>query len=131
MKYNLAKQAQTTQLDSAEIVERVISACMDAKGRDIVILDVAEVFGLADNFIVVSGRSDRQSQGIANKVIDHLAREGVKPTSIQGFEEGHWIVVDYDDVVVHVFYEPARMHYNIESLWAKAGRHTVDSKSGQ
>ena len=125
MKLNLAKKSEPG-LSSAELAERVIAASMDAKAREVVILDVAELFGLADNFIIMSGRSDRQVQGIANRILDSLGREGVKPTSIEGFESGHWILLDFDDVIVHIFYEQMREHYNVESLWTTAPRREIE-----
>jgi ribosome-associated protein len=115
----------TKELTPLELTTQIINACADAKGKDIAVLDVSKVFGLADYFIVVSGRSDRQVQGISNKVVDSLSRLGVHPAAREGLDEGQWVLLDYGDVIVHVFYEPARDHYDVESLWTKARRLEV------
>ena len=103
-----------------DVVKNVYDACDDAKGKEVVILDVAKNFGLADYFIIASGRSDRHSQGIANKIIDSLDKLGIEPYSIQGMENGQWVVIDCSEVVVHIFYEPLRDKYDLESLWMNA-----------
>ena len=103
-----------------EIVKHVYDACDDAKGKEVVILDVAKNFGLADYFLIATGRSDRHTQGIANRAIDELKKLGLEPYSVQGMEDGKWIVIDCIEVVLHVFYEPLREKYDLESLWMNA-----------
>lgn len=88
-------------------------------------LDVREVFGLCDYFVMVSGRSDRQVQGIANKILRTLEVRHVKPHTLEGLEKAHWVLMDFNDVVVHVFYEPLRKYYDLESLWVKAKRFDI------
>lgn len=116
----LALASATT--NSQELARLIGEACQEAKGNGLVTLDVADIADVADYFVIVSGRSDRHAQGIANRIIDELAQRGIEPTSTEGFEQGHWVLLDYDDVVVHVFYEPTREHYDLEGLWAKAPR---------
>jgi len=108
----------------------IVNACADAKGKDITVLDVAEVFNLSDHFIIVSGRSDRQVQGISNKIIETLSNLGAKPLSVEGLDDAHWVLLDFDDVIVHVFYEPVRKHYDLENLWMKARRLDLTTKEG-
>lgn len=110
---------------SLELTDRIVHACQSAKGKDIAILDMDGVFDMTDYFIVVSGRSDRHTQGIGNKLINELEKQGIKPETIEGFDDGHWILIDYCDVVVHIFYEPVRKHYDIEGLWVHAKRLAV------
>ena len=112
---------------ASHVMKRIVSAASDAKGRDIVVLDVSKVSDIASYFVIVSGRSDRQVQGISNRILDGLREEGTKPFSTDGLDKGHWVLMDFSDVVVHVFYEPMREHYNLESLWASAKRVKVDS----
>ena len=104
------------------LVYDVVNACAEAKGKDIVVLEVSKVFGIASHFIIVTGRSDRQTQGICNKVIDALASQGIEPISVDGMETGHWVLADFGDIIVHVFYEPTREYYDLEGLWANADR---------
>ena len=110
----------STEPAPLELAQSVIDACLEAKGREISVLDVHDVFDIADYFVIVSGRSDRQTQGITNRVLDALEKNGVKPEFVEGYEEGHWVIIDCIDVVVHVFYEPIREQYDLEGLWVKA-----------
>lgn len=110
---------------SADLTDRIVRACQSAKGIDIAVLDMEGVFDMTDYFIVVSGRSDRHTQGIGNKLISELQQQGIKPETVEGFDDGHWILIDFCDVVVHIFYEPVRSHYDIEGLWIHAKRLPV------
>ena len=115
-------QAVKDNTDSLDTVKRVVTACEEVKGQNLSILDVHSISDFADYFVVVTGRSDRQVQGITNRVIEELCRAGAKPHSVEGYEDGQWVLVDCGDVVVHVFYEPVREFYDIESLWMRAKR---------
>ena len=107
---------------SLSLATSILQACVESKGIDLSVLDVSEVFGLADYFIIVSGRSDRHVQGLVNKVMNTLAEEGQIPQSLEGYDTGHWIIVDFGEVVLHAFYEPVRETYDIEGLWSLAPR---------
>lgn len=113
---------------SLELVNTIINSCADAKGRDITVLDVSKIFGMADFFVVVSGRSDRQVQGIANRVLEGLGKDHSRTASVEGLDTGHWVLIDCGEVVVHVFYEPVRAHYDIESLWGSARRLGIKTR---
>lgn len=121
MRDNLALVVKD-DVDSLGIVKRVVGACEEVKGKDVTVLDVRTVADFADYFIVVSGRSDRQVQGITNRVMDELYRSGLRALSVEGYEDGQWVLIDCGDVVVHVFYEPIRGHYDVESLWMRGKR---------
>lgn len=107
-----------------KIAKTIADAADDAKGKEVVLLDVSKNFGLADYFVIASARSDRHCQGIANKIISQLSEIGIEPYSVQGIEDGQWVIVDCGDVVMHIFYEPLRQRYDLESLWLDA--KTVD-----
>lgn len=111
--------------DALKIAREVLHSCSETKARDLTILNVEQVFSLSSLFIIATGRSDRQVQGICNRIRISLEEQGVKPISIDGYEQGHWILMDYGDVVVHVFYEPVREHYGLESLWSGAQRYAI------
>ena len=121
MKENLAhvitSRPEVNQPTAPETAYEIFSACNDAKGRDVAVLDVSHIFGLSDFFVVASARSDRQVQGIANRIIASMAELGVEPVTIEGLEQGHWVLIDFGDVVAHIFYEPLREHYDVEGLW--------------
>jgi len=79
---------------------------LEYKAQDLLILDVSRLSSFADYFIICSGRSSRQVQGIAENLQSALRRRGFRPAGIEGSREGHWILMDYGDVIVHIFYEP-------------------------
>lgn len=106
--------------NSLEITRDIILACLDAKARDVRALDVSHNIALSDYFVMASGKSDRQVQGIANKILAALDKHGISPVAVEGYEQGQWVLIDCGDVVAHVFYEPMRSHFDLESLWFKA-----------
>jgi ribosome-associated protein len=81
---------------------------LEKKAYDLVVLDVRERTSLADYFVICTGRSDTQVQAIAQSIAENLGKMGLRPLSIEGYAAGHWVLVDYGDVIVHVFYEPVR-----------------------
>ena len=97
-------------------------SALDKKAYDLVVLETARHTSIADYFVICSGRSDTQVQAIVDTVRDHLESLGVKPLAVEGHERGQWALVDFGDVVVHVFYVPVRRFYDLERLWAKAPR---------
>lgn len=104
-----------------------VKAALGRKAIELVLLDVRDVTDVADVFMVCSGRSNRQVTAIAEYIEKELKKYGIKPLSAEGVKEGHWALLDYGQVVIHVFYDPVRRFYDIESLWADAGRIAVES----
>jgi len=92
------------------------------KALNLVLLDVSRFSSFADYFIICSGKSGRQVQGIAENIETELKTMGIKPLGTEGKREGHWVLMDYGDVIIHVFYEPVRCFYDLESLWSEAPR---------
>ena len=82
-------------------------------------LEIGRLSSIADYLVLASGRSDKQTQAIAESVRQGLKKFG-KPLDIEGMKEGNWIVIDYGDVIVHVFQEEVRRHYNLDELWSAA-----------
>jgi len=97
-------------------------AALERKAYDLVVLETTKLTSIADYFVICSGRSDTQVQAIAEAVRDHLASLGVQPLSTEGTERGQWALLDYGDVVVHVFQVPVRAFYDLDRLWARAPR---------
>lgn len=97
-----------------------VSAAMGRKAIEPVVLDVRRVTDVADAFIICSGRSNRQVSAIAEFIESELKKQGVRPLGMEGIKEGQWVLIDYGYVVIHVFYEPVRRFYDLESLWADA-----------
>jgi len=75
-----------------------------------------------DYFIICSGQSSRHVQGIASFIEESLAKEGIYPLGIEGFTQGSWILMDYNEVIIHIFYKPIREFYDLEGLWSSAKR---------
>lgn len=107
-----------------------VSAAEKRKSQDIVILDVRELTSVADAFIICSGRSNRQVTAIAQTIRTELKSQGIQPLNVEGIKEGHWVLMDYGHIVIHVFYEPVREFYNLEGLWADAKRIAQQQSSG-
>ena len=99
-----------------------INAVMGKKAMDLVVLDVRELTSVSDIFIICSGRSHRQVSAIADYVQVNLKKHAIKPLSVEGKKEGHWVLLDYGHVIIHVFYEPVRAFYDLEGLWIDAKR---------
>lgn len=99
-----------------------IQAVLGRKAEGVVMLDVGGLTSLADTFIICSGRSNRQVTAIAEHVRTELKKQNIALLSIEGLKEGHWVLMDYGGVVIHVFYDPVRKFYDLEGLWADAPR---------
>ena len=97
-------------------------AALDHKAYDLVVLETGRVSSIADYFIICSGRSDTQVQAIAEGIGRHLALQDVKALSVEGLPHAQWVLMDYGDVVVHIFYVPVREFYDLERLWSRAPR---------
>jgi ribosome-associated protein len=99
-----------------------IEAALGKKARDLVVLDVHDLTSIADVFIICSGSSNRQVNAIAEHIQTQLKKKRIRPLHVEGLKEGHWVLLDYGDVILHIFYEPVREFYDLEGLWADAAR---------
>lgn len=98
----------------------------DKKALDIIILDVRGMTSYADYFVVASGESDRQVSAMAEHVLTNLKEsEGLRPIGHEGMETGQWVLLDFGEVVAHLFFSEMRAHYDLEGLWADAAREKV------
>lgn len=105
--------------DKACICARITD---EQKGIDPVILELRGMTALTDYFVICSGTSDRQVQAIAEHLEKQLKAQGIMPLGIEGRQEGRWILMDYDDVIIHVFQESERGFYDLENLWHECPR---------
>ena len=108
--------------DKGPSLDLYIKAILGKKALNVVALDVAEMTSYADVFIFCSGRSNRQVTAIADNIKSDLKKHNIKPISVEGTKDGHWILMDYGHVIIHVFYEPVREFYDLEGLWVDAKR---------
>lgn len=104
---------------------------LDKKALDLLILDVQEQSSFTSFFIICSGTSDRHVQAIASHIEASGKQAGVYPLGMEGFREGRWILLDYGDIVIHIFHEPVREFYDLERLWTEAPRITVANGNQQ
>lgn len=100
----------------------VYDALDDAKGQDIVFLDVRKVAYFTDYMAIVTGTSNRHVQSMADKVVDKLREHGRRPVGIEGVKLGDWVLIDFGEMVVHVMRAQTRDFYNLEKLWSEGKR---------
>lgn len=104
-----------------------VQAVLGKKAEGVIILDVNGLTSIADAFIICSGRSHRQVSAIADHVERFLKDHGIRPLSVEGRKEGHWVLMDYGNIIIHLFYEETRSFYDLEGLWVDAKRITTKS----
>jgi ribosome-associated protein len=102
---------------------------LDKKATDVLVLQVAPLTSVADYLVIGSADSDRQASAIADHIDGTLSRSGSKPLSIEGTRSSQWVLMDFGDVIVHIFRQDVRAHYALERLWADAKRIAVTDKS--
>jgi ribosome-associated protein len=99
-----------------------LKVALEKKAQDPVLLELKGTTSITDFFLLCNGKSDRQVQAIAQAIEEELKKKGIRPLGREGMIEGKWILMDYDDVVVHIFLEPIRKFYDLEGLWTDALR---------
>jgi ribosome-associated protein len=99
-----------------------LKAAVEKKAQDPVLLELKGLSSFTDYFFLCSGKSDRQVQAIAQAIEEALKKKGIRPLGQEGTLEGKWILLDFEDVVVHIFLEPVRKFYDLEGLWIDAPR---------
>jgi ribosome-associated protein len=105
-----------------------LRAAIEKKAHDPVLLELKGVTSFTDYFLLCSGKSDRQVQAIAQAIEEALGKKGIRPLGQEGMREGKWVLIDYEDVVVHIFLDPVRRFYDLEGLWMDAPR--IDLQKG-
>jgi ribosome-associated protein len=104
-------------MDVERLKDLIIKLLEDKKGEEILPIDLRKKVDFADYFLLCSAHSTKHAQGLADYVTLELEKIGIIPLSVEGMEQGNWIVLDYGSIVVHIFYEPIRRLYNLEELW--------------
>lgn len=101
---------------------------MDKQAEKVIILNIKKLSAVADYLLICSADSERQVQAIAYAVEEGLRKKGEKPLGMEGLTEARWALLDYNDVIAHVFLEPVRVFYDLEGLWAEAPSLEVKEK---
>jgi ribosome-associated protein len=109
-----------TPLDTLERVREAVAAADDRKAVDLKVLHLEKVTDFTDYFLVCGGTSERQVQAIADAVQERLRERRVRPLHVEGYNRAQWVLIDYGDLVVHVFQEEQRRYYALERLWGDA-----------
>jgi ribosome-associated protein len=107
---------------------RIAIAALDKKAVGLEILDVAGKVDYADFLVIMTGRSDRHAQALAQGIEEALRKQGVRPVAVEGLPHGLWVLMDFGDVVVHVFQDEARQLYDLDGLWLDARRLPVPAE---
>lgn len=115
-------------MDSFEKVRRCGRCAYEKKAREVVVLELKGLTDIADYFLIGSGTNERHVRTISEYIEKSLKDMGIKPYSTEGSSDGRWVVLDYRDVVVHIFLEPLRELYDLESLWLEATRHEIEKE---
>ncbi len=112
-----------SQTESTTLAATAARAASDKKGEDTIVLEVGPLLSITDAFVITSGSNDRQVRTIAEEVEAQVRTAMDRaPLRVEGLSDAHWILLDYGDVVVHVFLDETRRYYDLERLWADAPR---------
>ncbi|MGI9265784.1 MAG: ribosome silencing factor [Gammaproteobacteria bacterium] len=105
-------------MSKTPLKDTIVDALNDMKAKDITVLDVREMTTITDTMVIASGTSDRHVRSLAEAVIEQCKKKGQRPVGVEGLESGEWVLVDVEDVLVHVMVPRVRDFYNLEKLWS-------------
>ena len=103
--------------NSKEMAKIAVAALEEKKAKDLKLLDISDVSVLADYFIIASGSNRNQVQAMADEVQERLGKAGFTPKQIEGYQTANWILMDYQDLIIHIFDEENRLFYDLERIW--------------
>ena len=102
---------------SKEMTKLAIAALEDKKANDVRVIDIAGVSVIADYFVIASGSNTNQVQAMSDSVREALGRAGHEPRQVEGYGSANWILMDYNDIIVHIFSDESRTFYDLERIW--------------
>ena len=106
-----------TEINAKEMAKLAIHALEEKKAEDISVIDISGVTVLADYFLIASGNNRNQVQALSDSVEEALGRAGVSPRQVEGYNAANWVLMDYGDIIVHIFDEENRLFYDLERIW--------------
>lgn len=109
-------------MEKLDIIKNVVLALDNKKAEDIKVIDIAKLTIVSDYFVIASGNSSTQIKSLADEVEFKLKELGVSPYKVEGYKSENWIILDYSNVVVHIFHKTARSFYDLERLWADSNQ---------
>jgi ribosome-associated protein len=116
---------QSTKLSAKEKSLLIARAALEKKADNVVIMDMSDIATVCDFFLICGGNSERKNKAIADHILKQLKGKSLKASHVEGYNEGLWILLDYIDVVVHIFKNDLRQFYNLERLWADAPQKSL------
>lgn len=124
------RPAERSDIDTADRVRDAVHAALDKKAQDLRVLNLGPVSDFTDYFLICSGSSERQVQAIAEAIEEALRASGSRPIHVEGQRAGNWVLLDYGDLVAHVFQPEPREFYGLEKLWSDAQDETRQFSDG-
>ena len=113
-------------MDSKQVTKIAFDALEDKKGVNIKVIDISNISILADYFIIAGGTNENQVKALADNVEEKLAKVKLMPKQIEGYDNANWILMDYQDVIIHIFNEQDRLFFDLERIWSDG--QSVDVK---
>lgn len=113
--------------NAKEMVKTAVAALQDKKGEDIRVIDISGVTVIADYFIIASGSNPNQVQALVDNVEEQMYKAGYDDPRVEGYNTASWVLLDYNDVIVHVFSQDNRLFYDLERIWRDGKEIDVDS----
>lgn len=104
-------------MTSLEITKKAVAALEDKKAINVKVIDISQVSVIADYFIIASGSNINQVQALSDNVLDELAKSDIHPNQTEGYNTANWILMDYNDVIIHIFNQEDRLFYDLERIW--------------
>lgn len=114
-------------ISAFDLAAAAVRSASARKAEDIVLLDLSRVSTFCDRFMICHGTNRRQVRAIAEGIVDDLRRDGQKPIGVEGLDASRWVLIDYGDLVIHVFDEPMRGFYDLDALWGDAPRLPLET----
>lgn len=105
-------------MEHIETLKQIIHAIEEKKGEDTKVIDISKVSSIADYFIITTANNVNQVHTISEEIQEKLAKEGVEPRRVEGYKNATWILLDYNDIVIHVFERSVRAFYDLERIWS-------------
>lgn len=115
-------------MDLKKFADRIVSLIQAKKGYDITVMNLSKVTAMADYFIICSADADMQVRAIADEIDKVLRKEGIKCFHREGYDTLNWVLLDYLDIVVHIFHKDSRAYYNLEKLWGDADITKIENE---
>ena len=121
-------QKKYSELPAEDLVRIICRAAKDGKADNVVALDVRKISGFADYFVIMSGTSTRHVSGLATSIDKEIGTKRIMAGNTEGLTDGHWVLLDFDDIIIHIFHSETRQYYDLEGLWHDAPRLDLSGK---